>query len=76
MAMPLYSNSYDKILARMRRNLREQNVSEDILKLLGNAFIKALDAENIVLPRPDRVRLHREVLKEVLTELLDQLDNK
>ena len=76
MAMPLYSNSYDKILVRMRRNLRQQNVSEDISKLLENAFSKALDEENIVLSRPDRVRLYKDVLKEVLAELLDQLDNK
>ena len=76
MAYPLFSNSYDKILARMKHNLRGQQVSDVIMKLLKDAFAKALHEENIVLSRPERERLYRDVLKDVLKELIDQLDDK
>ena len=69
-----YSSSYEEFLARLRKNLRDQNVSENILSLLKNAFEKALNEQNVVLSRQERVRAYHTVSKELLTELLKQFD--
>ena len=69
-----YSSSYEEFLARLRKNLRDQNVSENILSLLKNAFEKALNEQNVVLSRQERVRAYHTVSKEILTQLLNQFD--
>jgi len=69
-----YSSSYEEFLARLRKSLRNQNVSENILSLLETGFEKALSEQNIVLSRPERVRAYHTVSKEILTEVLKQFD--
>jgi hypothetical protein len=67
-----YSSSYEDFLARMRVNLRDQNVSQDIYTLLKNGFEKALNAQNIVLSRQERARSFQVLSKEILSELTDR----
>ena len=69
-----YSGSYEEFLARLRRSLRDKNISEDILALLKNGFEKALFEQNVALPRKERVRAYHTVSKEILTDLLKQFD--
>jgi len=69
-----YSSSYEEFLARLRKSLRDQNISEDILTLLKNGFEKALNEQNVILSRPERVRVYHTVSKEILTQLLNQFD--
>jgi hypothetical protein len=69
-----YSSSYEEFLARLRKSLRDQNISEDILALLKNGFEKALNEQNVILSRPERVRVYHTVSKEILTQLLNQFD--
>jgi len=69
-----YSSSYEEFLARLRKSLQNQNISENILFLLESAFEKALNEQNVVLSRQERVRAYHTVSKEILTELLKQFD--
>lgn len=69
-----YSGSYEEFLARLRKSLRDQNVHESIFALLKNGFEKTLNEQNVVLSRKERVRSFQTVSKEILTELLNQLD--
>jgi len=69
-----YSDSYEEFLARMRKNLRDQNISEDIFTLLKNGIEKALNEQNVVLSRKERVLSFQTLSKEILVELMNQLD--
>lgn len=69
-----YSGSYEEFLARLRKNLQKQNISENITSLLKDGFEKALYEQNVVLSRKERIRSFQTVSKEILTELLNQLD--
>ena len=69
-----YSSSYEEFLARLRKSLSNQNVSENLLSILQNGFEKALNEQNIVLSRKERVRAYHAVSKEILTEVMKQFD--
>ena len=69
-----FSSSYEEFLARLRKSLRDQNISEDIFTLLKNGFEKTLNEQNVVLSRQERVRAYHTFSKEILTELLKQFD--
>ena len=69
-----YGSSYEQLLTQMRNHLRDQKVSEAISGLLQDASGKALATQNVVLSTKERTRLFQTVQKEVLTELLSQLD--
>ena len=69
-----YGSSYEQLLAQMRKYLRDQKVGEEVSSLLQGASEKALAAQNVVLSLKEKDRLFHTVQKEVLTELLNQLD--
>jgi len=69
-----YSNSYEEFLARMRMSLRDQNISEDIFSLLKNGIEKALNEQNVVLSRKERVLSFQTLSKEILAELINKLE--
>ena len=69
-----YSGSYDEFLARLRKSLQAQNISEEIMNLLKNGFEKTLNEQNVVLSRKERVRAYHTVSKEILTEVMKQFD--
>ena len=69
-----HSSSYEEFLAKLRRSLRDQGISESILSLLKNGFEKALSEQNIVLSRQERVRAYHTVSKEILADLMKQFD--
>jgi len=67
-----YTSSYEGFLRRMRVNLRDQNISEDIYSLLKKGFEKALNGQNIILSRQERARSFQILSMEILSELTDQ----
>ena len=69
-----YGSSYEKLLARVRKGLRDQNISEEVLALLENSFEKALSEQKIILSRKERDRFFQSLSKEILAELLNQFD--
>jgi hypothetical protein len=69
-----YGSSYEQLLAQMRKNLRDLKVSEEMYLLLQSASGNAFAVQDVVLSTKEKERLFRTVQKEVLTELLEQLD--
>jgi len=62
------------------RNLKERmykrvsaDVNEQITSLLKNAFENALDEENVMLTRPERVRLLSQITTMVMEDILKKL---
>ncbi len=70
------SGSYIDLLKRMTQRMQQQKIDDRLLEILQQAFEKELDAENIVLSRPERARLFRQVTKAILTDMLGKLDDK
>ena len=65
--------SYDDILKRMTRRIRENKIDNQILGILQQVFEKELSKGNIVLSRPDRVRLFQQVAKAILADVLGKI---
>ena len=68
------SGSYVDLLKRMTQRVQQAKVDQQILELVTHISEKELDAENIVLSHPERVRLLHQVTIAVLTKMLDQLN--
>ncbi len=68
------NNSYEELLVKIRTRVRDQKLSEEILTLLRNAPEAALKAENVVLSRPERERIAQMIMKEVLSEVIEQVN--
>ena len=69
-------NSYEAVLKRMTERLQQNGVDEKILTLLKKAIELELEENTIILSRPDRNRLFREVSKTLMNNVLSKLDRK
>jgi hypothetical protein len=65
--------SYVDLLKRITQRVQQSKVDNQILEILQKVVEKELDQQNIVLSRPERVRLFRQVTKAVLTDMLAKL---
>lgn len=67
----LYPNpgSYEDVLKRMTRRMRENGMDRQIFDLLQQAFEKEL-GQGIILSRPERDRLFQQVSMAILGDLL------
>lgn len=72
MEPPPYGSFHDRLVARLRRQVRRQKVEVEILKLLQDAFDQALQAENLELPRLHKEQLWQTVMGEVLNKVAEQ----
>ena len=70
-----YSGSYDDLLKLMTRHAQQNKVDNQILEILQQFFEKELGKEQMVLSRPERVRLFRQITKTVLTDMLGKFDD-
>ena len=70
------SGSYVDLLKRMTQRVQQQNIDDRLLEILQQAFENELEIGSIVLTRPERVRLFRQVAKAILTDILGKLDDK
>jgi hypothetical protein len=68
--------SYVDLLKRITQRVQQAKVDNQILEIVQQVVEKELDQQKIVLSRPERVRLFRQVTKTVLTELLAKLDGE
>jgi hypothetical protein len=50
-------------------------VDDQIFQVIQNAFEEALSKENVVLSRAERQYLLAHVMKQVLTDMVNKLDN-
>ncbi|HLO32560.1 MAG TPA: hypothetical protein VK249_25660 [Anaerolineales bacterium] len=68
------SSSYDDLLKRIAQRAQRNQVDGQILAILQQSFEIELGKENIVLSRPERVRLFQDVTKVILTDVLGKID--
>jgi hypothetical protein len=64
--------AYD-VHKRILQFLKSGQVSDQILEIVQTAFISALSRENIVLSRPEKNRLAKEVTISVLEDILAEI---
>jgi hypothetical protein len=57
----------------MTRRVRENKIDNQILGILQQVFEKEFGKENIVLSRPERIRLFQQVTKAILTDVLGRI---
>ena len=67
------SGSFDDLLKRMTQRMRENKIDTQIVGTLQQVFEKKLSTGNIVLSRPERARLFREVSEAILTDVLGKI---
>lgn len=67
-------NSYDEVLRQLTQRLQAQAVDDQLLAILKQAVEKELDTSNILLSRPDRVRLLQQSAKNLLLAALAKID--
>jgi hypothetical protein len=61
--------SYFDLKTRMRKKMQPE-INQKILAIFAETYEKTLNAENIVLSRPEKQRLFEQLLPEILTELM------
>ena len=66
--------SYINLKDRMVKKVKATNIEQQIKSLFEKAYENALDEEHIVLSRPERVRLYKQVTKLVLDEIVTKFD--
>ncbi len=69
------SGSYVDLLKRITQRVQQNKVDDQFLVLMQQVFENELAKETIVLSRPERERLFRQVTKAVLTDMLGKLDD-
>jgi hypothetical protein len=69
------SNSYHNLKTRMVQNIQSAGINDQIFLIVQKAYEKALEQENIILSRPERNRLFSQVLKIVLDDMSEKLDD-
>jgi hypothetical protein len=65
--------SYVDLLKRMTRSIHQTQVDGRILELMQQTYERELAKLNVVLSRPERERLFRQVTKAVLTGILQKI---
>ena len=65
--------SYDEIEKKMLQRVRAAKLDEKILAIVQAKYEEELAQRNIMLSRPERNRLFRDVVKAVLDDVLTKL---
>lgn len=73
---PFYYFPWEDLRIRMARSVRSASADDQIFETVRTIFDKALVSENILLSAPERDRLLRSVMKDLLAEMLTKLDGK
>jgi hypothetical protein len=68
-------SSYVNLKKRMLQKVQTTQVNDQIFQAVQYAFEQALNTENIILSRPERKRLFAQILKAVLEDMVQKLDN-
>ena len=70
------SGTYFDLKKRIIQKVQSSKANDLVFVAVQKLFDKALNEENILLSRPEKNRMLREVLKSVLTDMLKKLDNE
>lgn len=74
MQPPPYGSDYDQLLARLRKQVREQNTEGRVLELLQNVFENALKPENLMLAPAEKEKLLKTIIGEVLNKVTERIN--
>jgi len=66
--------SYVNLKKRMLHHVQSAKVDDQIFQVVQNAYENALRMENLVLSRPERMRMFSQILKSVLEDMIKKLD--
>ena len=66
--------SYLNLRKRMFRHVQDQKVNDQIFEVVRKAYEQALLQENVVLSRPERMRMLSQIMKMVLEDMVRKLD--
>lgn len=69
-----YPHSYLNLKERMTRHVKSAKVEDQIFQIVQKACEDALNQENIVLSRPEILRMFSQIMKEVLEDMVKKLD--
>ena len=70
------SGSYVDLKKRMLQRVQSSKVNDKIFEVVQGAYEEALRAENIVLSGPERKRMLSQILKLVLDDMVQKLDDR
>lgn len=66
--------SYANLRKRMFQHVRDMKVDDQIFEVIKNAYEQALIRENVVLSRPERIRMLSQIMKMILEDMAKKLD--
>jgi hypothetical protein len=66
--------SYQDLLKKITQRFMDAHLDEQIMGIFQSKYEEELSARNIMLSRPERNRLYKQVVKAVLTEMLSKLE--
>lgn len=66
--------SYINLRKRMFQHVRDMKVDDQIFEVVKNAYEQALIRENVVLSRPERIRMLSQIMKMILEDMAKKLD--
>ena len=69
-----YPPSYLNLKERMTRHVKSAKVEDQIFQIVQKACEDAFNQENIVLSRPEILRMFSQIMKEVLEDMVKKLD--
>ena len=64
---------YKQLRDRIHLRLKEEMINDHIFGLVKDAYTELLRTENIILSRTEHNRLLRDILKDVLTDMLAEI---
>lgn len=70
------ADSYVKLKERIFRKIQAAGINDQVFETVKRAYEQVLAKENVVLSRPERNRLLSQILKQVLKDMLEKLDDR
>lgn len=68
--------SYIDLKKRMLQHVRSFQIDDQIFEVVQVAYEEALKRENIMLSRPERKRMFAQILRSVLEDMINRLDDR
>ena len=68
-------SSYVNLQKRALQKMKSAKVQDQIFQVVQNSFEEVLHQEQVVLSRPERMRLFSQLLRSVLEDMIQKLDN-
>jgi hypothetical protein len=64
---------FNQLKKHLRLRMKEEMVDEKVRNITTHAFEHSLASENVILSRPERIRLFRALLQDIFDDLSNSL---